>query len=103
MKPFKHIFDSLDVAAGRDGKAVIPFFISENMVDNYYLKNPKREKQVVHANKLTGLILDNTQIIEKFLARSFQVNENWVPGFSPKPFGFKRVVAIMNLISTQSD
>lgn len=81
MRPFKHIFDSLDVAAGRDGKAVIPFFISENMVENYYLKNPKREKQVVHANKLTGLILDNTQIIERFLARAFQdynFNENWV-------------------------
>lgn len=81
MKPFKPIFDSLDKAAGADGKAVIPFFISENMVDVYYLKDPKREKQVVHANKLTGLLLDNTQIIERFLAQAFQdynFNDNWI-------------------------
>ncbi|PKP27578.1 MAG: hypothetical protein CVU06_01625 [Bacteroidetes bacterium HGW-Bacteroidetes-22] len=81
MKPFAYIFDSLQKAAGEDGKVVLPFFVSESLNDIYYLKNPKRTKTIVNGSKMTGLILDNFQIFEQFLGKAFQdynFNDNFL-------------------------
>lgn len=72
FKPYKHLFDSLREAAGEHGQIVLPFFMSEQISDVYYRKNPERLKSIIEANKITGLIIDNFQIFEKFIGRVFQ-------------------------------
>lgn len=72
FKPYAAMFDSLKTAAGEDGKIVLPFFVSEQLSDVYYLRNPERNKSIVKANKITGLVLDNFQIFETFIGRVFQ-------------------------------
>lgn len=81
MKPFAPIFDSLQKAAGIDGKVVLPFFVSESLNDIYYLKNPTRTKTIVNGSKMTGLVIDNFQIFEQFLGKAFQdynFNDNFL-------------------------
>lgn len=81
MKPFTHIFDSLQKAAGEDGKVVLPFFVSESLNDIFYLKDPKRNKTIVQGSKMTGLVIDNFQIFEQFLGKAFQdynFNDNFL-------------------------
>ena len=72
FKPYAAMFDSLKAAAGEEGKIVLPFFVSEQLSDVYYMRNPERNKSVVKANKITGLVLDNFQIFETFIGRVFQ-------------------------------
>lgn len=81
MKPFAPIFDSLQKAAGEHGQVVLPFFITEQLSDVYYLKDPKRQKTIVQGNKITGLVIENFQIFEQFIGKAFQeynFNDNFV-------------------------
>lgn len=72
MKPFKTVFDSLQVAAGMDGQMVLPLFMSENVSEVYYLKNPKRSKEIIKASKLTGIGVDDAQLFTQYAGSSFQ-------------------------------
>ncbi len=72
FKPYTLMFDSLKQAAGEDGKITLPFFVSEQLSNVFYLKSPERHKSIVKANKITGLVLDNFQIFESFIGRVFQ-------------------------------
>ncbi len=81
MKPFAPIFDSLQKAAGEHGQVVLPFFITEQLSDVYYMKNPKRQKTIINGNKITGLVIENFQIFEQFIGKAFQeynFNDNFV-------------------------
>ncbi|MCE1167152.1 MAG: DUF5686 and carboxypeptidase regulatory-like domain-containing protein [Sphingobacteriia bacterium] len=81
MKPFAPIFDSLQKAAGEHGQVVLPFFITEQLSDVYYLKDPKRQKTIINGNKITGLVIENFQIFEQFIGKAFQeynFNDNFV-------------------------
>ena len=86
MKPFSDIFDSLKVAAGEDGKEVLPFFISETISDFYYRKMPSQEKEIIHANKFKGILMpdDGGELIQQFLGTSyakFNFYNNWLSIF----------------------
>lgn len=72
MKPFKSVFDSLQVAAGIDGQMVMPLFMSENVSEVYFLKFPKRSKEIIKASKLTGIGVDDAQLFTQYAGSSFQ-------------------------------
>ena len=84
MKPFAAIFDSLKKAAGEDGKVVLPFLVSESIADVYTLGNPVSYKEVIKANKLSGLLVDSPELFAQFLGSSFQkynFYNNWLKIF----------------------
>ncbi|MFZ4740570.1 MAG: DUF5686 family protein [Bacteroidales bacterium] len=84
MRPFAAVFDSLKKSAGEEGKVVLPFLVSESIADVYTLGNPIRYKEVIIANKLTGLLVDNPELFAQFLGSSFQkynFYDNWLKIF----------------------
>ncbi len=54
FKQFKFVFDYVDTSA-ISGKAYLPVFISETLSDFYYSEEPKREKEIVKASKISGV------------------------------------------------
>ena len=84
MKPFAAVFDSLKKYAGEDGKVNLPFLVSESIGDVYCLSNPDRYKEVIKANKLSGLLIDSPELFQQFLGSSFQrynFYDNWLKIF----------------------
>jgi hypothetical protein len=72
MKSFANLFDSLQVAAGDEGKMVLPVFISETMSDLYYLKDPYRKTEHIKATKITGVGIDDGSTTAQYMGNSFQ-------------------------------
>jgi len=53
LRPFNFIFQYMDTST-INGKAYLPVFISENLSDLYYRKNPKAKKEVIKASRISG-------------------------------------------------
>jgi len=53
FKDFQFIFESSDTSE-INGKVFLPIFITESMYDYYFRKNPRRELEVLKANKVAG-------------------------------------------------
>lgn len=84
MRPFAAVFDSLKKTVGEEGKVVLPFLVSESIAEVYTLSDPLRYKEVISANKLTGLLVDNPELFSQFLGSSFQkynFYDNWLKIF----------------------
>ncbi len=72
MKPFKAIFDTMQVAAGEDGEHVLPVFVSETMSKMYHRHNPDAQKEVIKASDVTGVGLEDGSFVSQFVGASFQ-------------------------------
>src|SRR5574343_104329 len=59
LKPIRFVFDNVDSTYSGE-KPSLPFFMIENISDFYFLKDPKRKREVVRASKITGI--ENTSI-----------------------------------------
>ena len=68
LKPFSFIFDYMDTSIV-NGKTYLPIFLSESLSDFYFRKNPKSEKEVIKAAKVSGI--ENESILQ-FLGDMFQ-------------------------------
>ncbi len=81
FKPFRFIFDNVDSTA-TNKKPFLPVFLSETLSDIYFTKDPKNNKEVVKAAKISG-IENNT--ISQYLGDFYQhinVYNNYVYLFS---------------------
>jgi len=54
FKPFKVIFDYIDTSA-INGKSYLPVFLSETVSEFFSKKNPKLEREVIKASKISGI------------------------------------------------
>jgi hypothetical protein len=68
LKPFRFVFDYMDTSTV-NGKTYLPIFLSESLSDYYFRKNPKSEKEVIKAAKVSGI--ENESILQ-FLGDLFQ-------------------------------
>ena len=68
LKPFEFIFEYMDTSTV-NGKTYLPIFISESLSDFYFRKNPKSEKEVIKAAKVSGI--ENESMLQ-FLGDMFQ-------------------------------
>lgn len=68
FKPFRFIFDYVDTSSV-NGKTYLPIFLSETLSDYYFRKEPKSEKEVIKAAKVSGV--ENESILQ-FLGNTFQ-------------------------------
>ncbi|MBI1184159.1 carboxypeptidase-like regulatory domain-containing protein [bacterium] len=71
MRPFAYLFDSLDIAAGEDGKPMLPVFVSETLSDFYCQYNPAQQKETIKATNVTGLGMDDGSYISQFVGSTF--------------------------------
>lgn len=63
FKPFEFVFSYIDTST-INGKSYLPVFISETMSDIYYRRSPRARKEIVKANKISGL---ENQSVSQFL------------------------------------
>jgi hypothetical protein len=54
VKPFRFVFQNID-STNKNEKPYLPMFISENVSDFYYRKNPKTRKEVIKGSKTAGV------------------------------------------------
>lgn len=59
FKPIKFVFDNVD-SINSGEKPSLPIFITESLSDFYFRSNPNLKKEVIKANKITGM--ENTSI-----------------------------------------
>ncbi|MCH2198533.1 MAG: DUF5686 and carboxypeptidase regulatory-like domain-containing protein [Flavobacteriales bacterium] len=66
MKPFEFVFDNID---STEEKIYLPIFMTENISEFYYRKNPKTEKEIILATKVSGI---ENKSVSQFLGDMYQ-------------------------------
>ncbi|MFZ4613153.1 MAG: DUF5686 family protein [Bacteroidia bacterium] len=54
VKPFRFVFQNID-STNKNEKPYLPMFISENVSDFFYRKNPKTKKEIIKGSKTAGI------------------------------------------------
>ena len=66
FKPFQFVFDNVDSTAE---KTYLPIFMTENLSEFYYRKDPKTAKEVILATKVSGV---ENKSVSQFLGDMYQ-------------------------------
>jgi hypothetical protein len=66
FKPFDFIFENVDSS---EAKPFLPMFLTEAISDFYYRKNPKSDKEVIKATKISGI---QNESVSQFLGDMYQ-------------------------------
>src|SRR6056297_2491051 len=93
LKDFQFIFDYTDTAA-ITGKPYLPIFITESFSEYYYQKEPKIEREIIKATKISGV---ENQSLSQFTGKMYQkinIYENFQRVFEP---GFVSPIADFGL------
>src|SRR5688572_19986391 len=80
IKPFAFIFDNIDSSV-TNSKPFLPFFITESLSDYYFRKNPKSNREIIKASKISGL---ENESVTQFLGDMYQnvdVYDNYIDVF----------------------
>ncbi|HSG67447.1 MAG TPA: DUF5686 family protein, partial [Bacteroidales bacterium] len=80
VKPFSFIFNYMDTST-LNGKAYLPVFLSETLSEIYYRKEPRERKEIIKANKLSGV---ENESITQFLGdlnTSVNIYDNYITLF----------------------
>ncbi|MBI9054044.1 MAG: carboxypeptidase-like regulatory domain-containing protein [Bacteroidales bacterium] len=94
LRDFQFIFDYVDTSA-ITGKSYLPIFITESFSDYYFNKNPKLEREIINATKISGV--ENTSI-SQFTGKMYQkinIYNNYESVFEP---GFVSPIADFGLM-----
>jgi len=78
FKKFKFVFDYVDTSA-ITGKTFLPAFISETLSDYYYQKQPRKMKEVIKANSMSGVSSDKVTDFTGQMYLDFNIYDNYVP------------------------
>jgi len=66
LRPISFIFDNID---STNEKPYLPLFITESVSDYYFRKNPKSNKEFIHATKVSGI---ENESVSQFLGDMYQ-------------------------------
>jgi hypothetical protein len=61
FKPFEFVFENIDSTSVGE-KPYLPMFISENLSDFFYRKQPKKRKEIIKGSKISGV--ENSSVSE---------------------------------------
>lgn len=78
FKPFAFVFNNID-SSSTNSKPFLPVFITESLSDFYYRKDPKAQKEIIKASKVSGI---ENESITQFLRDMYQnidVYNNFIP------------------------
>src|SRR3972149_1838209 len=68
FRPFKFVFENIDTS-DINGKTFLPMFMVESVSDFYYRENPKIQKEVIKASKVSGV---KNKSISQFVGQMYQ-------------------------------
>lgn len=71
MRKITKVLDSVMRYEGEDGKMLVPMYISENLGDYYYRQDPKMTREIIRANKVTGIGVSDNSILSQMINASF--------------------------------
>lgn len=75
------LVDTQSLVRTEDGSRVLPFFISEALSDFYFNRDPKKTKEIIKASKITGIGVQDGNLISQVIGNSYQdynFYRNWV-------------------------
>lgn len=81
IRKIQNVIDSIGKVAGEDGNPILPFFISETISKYYYNKSPQLRKEQIEKTKISGLGVDEGEVVSQMIGSSFQeynFYENWL-------------------------
>lgn len=82
FKKFRFIANSIDSTL--EEKPILPTFFSETLSDYYYQKNPRKTREIIRANQISGV---TNESITKYLGGLYQnivIYNNFIPVFDKK-------------------
>ncbi|MGB1207277.1 MAG: DUF5686 family protein [Chitinophagales bacterium] len=77
FKPFKFVFENIDTVS--EEKPYLPMFITETLSNYYYQQDPKVNKEIIQASKISGI---ENESVTQFLGNMYQkidIYENFMP------------------------
>ncbi|MBK9288161.1 MAG: carboxypeptidase-like regulatory domain-containing protein [Flavobacteriales bacterium] len=66
FKPIAFIFDNIDTT---DAKPYLPIFMTESLSDLYYRQSPRKRREVIKANKVSGI---ENESVSQFMGDMYQ-------------------------------
>ena len=81
MREVAALLDSMKDVSGDDGKPVLPFFMTETIKDVYVDNNLNKRKEVIKAQKKSGVGFGDGAILQQLIEQAFieyNFNQNWV-------------------------
>lgn len=82
LKGVEGIFDTMSYLSEEKDKQVLPIFLSENLSNFYYNKNPHQNKEVILASRVKGVGVEDGTFLSQLLGSTFQqynFNDNILP------------------------
>jgi len=77
FKPFQFIFDNLDTSS-LNGKTYLPIFLSESLSDVYFRRNPRDQKEVIKATRISGIENESMSQFVGDLVQNVNIYDNYV-------------------------
>ena len=77
FKPFRFIFDNLDTST-LNGKTYLPIFLSESLSDVYFRKNPRDQKEVIKASRISGIENESMSQFVGDLVQNVNIYDNYL-------------------------
>lgn len=82
LKSVEGIFDTISSLSENKDRQVLPIFLSENLSNFYYNKNPRQNKEVIIASRVKGVGVEDGTFLSQLLGSTFQqynFNDNILP------------------------
>ncbi len=80
LKPFQFIFDYVDTSSV-NGKTYLPVFLSESLSDVYYRKNPTASREVIKANRVSGIRDESVSQVLGDKVQQVNIYDNYITLF----------------------
>ncbi|MCQ2975491.1 MAG: DUF5686 and carboxypeptidase regulatory-like domain-containing protein [Bacteroidales bacterium] len=80
MKNFDFVFNYADTSA-ETGKVFLPVFITETLSDIYHKSNPQKKKEVIKANRISGVEGTNVSQYTGQMYIDVNIYKNYIPAF----------------------
>ena len=80
FKPFQVIFDYIDTSA-INGKPYLPVFLSETVSEYFLKKNPKLEREVIKASKISGIENESVSQFTGDMYMKTNIYDNYIDVF----------------------
>ncbi len=70
-KDLKTVMESAKEVSGENGKPILPIFVSENLSDYYYQKNPAKTSEIIKKTKVEGVGIEDGTMFSQLVSSTF--------------------------------
>lgn len=70
-KDIQKVLETAKEISGTDGKPIIPIFVSENLSDIYYQKNPQQRSEIIKKTRVEGIGIEDGTMYSQLMSSTF--------------------------------